>query len=341
MTELEIIDMHTHVQRDDAHGHEMRDYFLTPHLVKPGAPNLGTVPELLELMEQTGISALNMLMFTWSGRYLRHGSYTLPDDEARRSAAEQELRERVVQRVSDNNTWASRVCVEHPQMSYFAGVNPVVMGPDRAVEEVVAQRARGALGVKLVPSDMGVPGSDRHLFPLYEHCVEQNIPVLTETGAHSPHCHPAGFGDALKAFPQLTLVFAHCGHDREFGNGLDQEVLDLAAQYDGVHGDTSLRLHEVADGSVTPEEMVGFLRKIGTDRVMFGTNYVFSDLLPERPGHTPAPDHVDPRFTQVWKSVEVLKTLPLTDDERVKLAGGNFTRLTGFSPRQAASAASR
>lgn len=329
MTELEIIDMHTHVQRDDAHGHEMRDYFLTPHLVKPGAPNLGTIPEFLEMMEQTGISGMNMLMFTWSGRYFRHGSYTLPDDEAVRPAAEHDLRQRVARRSSDNNTWAAKVCADHPQISYFAGVNPVVIGAEAAVEEIVVQRALGALGVKVVPSDMGVPGSDRRLFPLYEYCSAEGIPVLTETGAHSPHCHPAGFAGALKEFPQLTLVFAHCGHDREFGRGLDEQVLELAAQYDGVHGDTSLRLHEVADGSVAPQDMVAFLRKIGTERVMFGTNYVFSDLLPERPGHKPAPDHVDPRFTQVWKSIEVLKTLPLTDDERVGLAAGNFKRLTG------------
>lgn len=329
MSELEIIDMHTHLQRDDVHGHEMRDYFLTPHLVKPGAPNLGTVPEFLEMMDQVGIAAMNILMFTWSGRYLRHGSFVLPDDPDERAKAEAALRERVRRRAEDNNAWAASVVEKNPRMSFFAGVNPVVSGPEGAVEEVVRRREQGAVGVKLVPSDMGVPGEDRALFPLYEYCQANDVPVLTETGGHSPHCRPGGFAGALAEFPRLRLVFAHCGHDRELGGQLDQEVLDLAAQYDGVHGDTSLRLHEVADGTVEPQEMVRFLRTIGTDRVMFGTNYVFSDLLPERPGHKPAPDHVDARFTQVWKSVEVLKTLPLTDDERAKVAAGNFRTLTG------------
>jgi len=329
VSDLEIIDMHTHVQRDDAHGTEMRDYFLTPHLVKPGAPNLGTVPEFLEMMEHCGIVGMNILMFTWSGRYHRHGSFVLPDDAAQRAEAEAELRTRVSARVSDNNTWASRVVQEHPQMTYFAGVNPVVMGSEEAVAEVDAQRARGAVGVKIVPSDMGVPGEDTALFPLYEYCVAHDVPVLTETGGHSPYCRPAGFAGALRAFPDLRLVFAHCGHDKQFEGPLDQEVLELAAQYDGVHGDTSLRLHEVADGKVPAESMVQFLRKIGTERIMFGTNYVFSDLLPEAPTHRPAPDHVDPRFTQVWKSVEVLKTLPLGDDERAGVAADNFRRLIG------------
>lgn len=327
MSELEIIDMHAHVQRSDAHGHEIRDYFLGPALVKAGAPNLGTVPEVRELMAHVGISAVNMLMFTWSGRYLRHGQYTLPDDPAERAIAEREVRARAAARARGNNDWAASVVTESADFTYFAGVNPVVLGAEGAVEEIIRQRAQGAVGVKLVPSDMGIPGEDPALFPLFEFCVQEGFPVLTETGGHSPYSRPAGFTGALETFPDLRLVFAHCGHDRQLGGGLDAEVLELATRFDGVHGDTSLRLHEVADGVVTPDEMVAFLRRIGTDRVMFGTNYVFCDVLPVRPTDTPVPDHVDPRFAQAWKSVEVLKQLPLTDDEREAIAAKNFTRL--------------
>ncbi len=328
MTDLEIIDMHTHVQRSDAHGHEIRDYFLGPALVKPDAPNLGTVPEVRELMAHLGISAVNMLMFTWSGRYLRHGQYTLPDDPAERALAEREVRERAAARSRANNDWAAGVAGKGDGFTYFAGVNPVVLGAEGAVEEAARQRANGALGVKLVPSDMGIPGQDELLFPLYEFCVQEGFPVLTETGGHSPHCRPGGFTGALEQFPDLRLVFAHCGHDRELGGALDREVLELATRFGGVHVDTSLRLHEVADGIVTPDEMVSFLRRFGVDRVMFGTNYLFCDVLPLRSSDRPVPDDVDPRFAQAWKSVEVLKTLPLTDDERSALAARNFRTLT-------------
>lgn len=329
MTELEIIDMHCHLQRDDAHGREMRDYFLGPHLVKPGATNLGTLSEFQELMAACGISAMNALMLTWSGRYHRHGQYTLPDDETERTAAERQLRERISHRITDNNDWAAAVAEKHPEVTYFAGVNPVLMGAQEAAAEAERQRAQGALGVKLSPADIGVTGSDRAFFPLYEFCVAHGYPVLTETGGHNPACRPAGFTDALKSFPELTLVFAHFGHDRELGGPLDQEVLELARTYGNVWTDTSLRLSEVYDGSISPEDMVKHLRLLGIERTMFGTNYVFSDILNPRPGHVAAPDDVDPRFTQVWKSVQVLKTLPLTDDERMGLASGNFKRLTG------------
>ncbi|MDX2676707.1 amidohydrolase family protein [Streptomyces sp. NY05-11A] len=329
MTELEIIDMHCHLQRDEAHGREMRDYFLGPHLVKPGATNLGTLEEFHELMAACGISSMNALMLTWSGRYHRHGQYTLPDDESERTRGEQELRKRISRRITDNNDWAAAVSAEHPDVTYFAGVNPVVMGAEAAAAEAERQHAKGALGVKLSPGDIGVPGSDPAYYPLYEFCVAHGYPVLTETGGHHPACRPAGFDKALAAFPELTVVFAHFGHDRVLGGPLDQEVLELARQYDNVHTDTSLRLSEVYDGSVSPEDMVKHLRQLGIERAMFGSNYVFNDVLNPRPGHVAAPDHVDPRFTQAWKSVEVLKTLPLTDDERIGLAADNFKRLTG------------
>jgi len=329
MSELTIIDMHTHVQRDEAHGREIREYFLGGALVKPGAPNLGTIEEVEEMMAATGISAVNMLQFTWSGRYARHGRYTLPDDPAERVAASEEIDRRAARRASENNAWAAQVHARDPRFTFFAGVNPVVMGAEGAVAEVALRRAQGAAGVKIVPSDMGISGDDPALFPLYEYCATHDVPILTETGGHSPHSRPAPFGVALAAFRGLRIVFAHCGHDRTLGGPLDLEFLDLAASYDGVYGDTSLRLHEVADGTVTPEEMVSFVRRVGAERLMFGSNYVFCDLLPERPGHVPAPDGVDPRFTQVHKSVTVLKTLPVTDTERESLGAGTFLQLTG------------
>lgn len=329
MSDLEIIDMHCHLYRSEDHGQEMRDYFLTPALVKPGAPNLGTVKEFEEMMDACGISAVNALMLTWTGRYHRHGSYLLPDDPDERSVADADLRARASRRAHDNNSWAAEVARENRRFTWFAGVNPLVMGPEGAAEEAATQRANGALGVKLSPGDIGAPGGDPAYFPLYEYCVANDVPILTETGGHNPHVRPAGFADALAAYPELRICFAHFGHDKELRGPLDLEVLELARRYDNVYTDTSLRLNEVYDGTWTPDDMAAHLRDLGIERAMFGTNYVFSDLLNPRPGHVAAPDHVDPRFTQVWKSVDVLTKLPVSDDELAGLAAGNFKRFTG------------
>lgn len=332
MSELEIIDMHTHLQRNTAHGDEMREYFLGPALVKPGAPNRGTLDEFEDMMTHCGISGFVALMLIWSGRYYRHGLYTLPDDSAERARADEELRTRIARRVHDTNSWAAETAAGRSDMAYFAGVNPVVMGPDGAVAEIERQSAKGALGVKFSPGDMFITGSDPRLFPIYEHCLANNIPILTETGGHSPWVRPSGYRDAMAQFPELTIIFAHFGHDKTLGGPLDQEVVELAQKYQNVYSDTSLRLNEVYDGTISPADMVKHLRTLDIERTFFGTNYVFSDVLNTRPGHVDAPEDVDPRFTQVWKSVEVLKTLPLSDEERAGLAAGNFKRLTGWNP---------
>jgi len=329
VSELEIIDMHCHLYRSPEHGQEMRDYFLTPALVKPGASNLGTLEEFEELMDACGISSMNALMLTWSGRYYRHGAYTLPDDPDKLAAADLELRDRITQRVRENNDWAAFVARTNDRVTYFAGVNPVVMSAEGAAAEAEAQIAAGALGIKLSPGDIGAPGSDPRYFPLYEYCLSQDVPIITETGGHNPNVRPSGFNDALATYPDLQICFAHFGHDKQLGGPLDLEVLELAQKYERVYTDTSLRLNEVYDGTWTPQEMVSHLRALGIDRAMFGTNYVFSDLLNTRPGHVDAPDDIDPRFTQVWKSIDVLKKLPLTDDELAGVAAGNFRRFTG------------
>lgn len=329
MSELTIIDMHCHLYRSEEHGQEMRDYFLTAPLVKPGASNLGTLAEFTEMMDACGISACNALMLTWTGRYHRHGQYLLPDDPDERATADADLKARAARRAHDNNTWAAQVAAEDDRFTYFAGVNPLVMGPEGAAEEAAAQIAKGALGVKLSPGDIGAPGGDAAYFPLYEYCVANDVPIVTETGGHNPDVRPSGFTDAMAAYPDLKICFAHFGHDKALRGPLDLEVLELAQRYERVYTDTSLRLNEVYDGTWTPEDMVAHLRDLGIGRAMFGTNYVFSDLLNTRPGHVDAPDHVDPRFTQVWKSVEVLKKLPLSDDELAGLAAGNFLTFTG------------
>ena len=136
------------------------------------------------------------------------------------------------------------------------------------------------------------------------------------------------YAKALDDFPKLNLIFAHLGHDRHFGQGADAEVVELAQSYPGVHADVSLRLIEVVDGHVSAEDLVAHLRAIGTDRVLFGSNWVISEYLwmRARAGVTPDTSHV-----RLDRELDVLKSLPLTDEERADLASRNFRRLTGMA----------
>src|SRR5687768_5457416 len=161
--------------RSQEHGRELWSYFLgrgpgTGHAVEP--PAYHTVEEAERLMDETGIVHMNILMFTWSGRYWRDGAYTLPDDESRRVDAAEELRRRIVARIHDNNDWALELVASRSRFSVFVGVDPVLMTEDELLKEVDDGRRRGALGVKIVPFDFRVGGDDRRLWPLFSWCSE-------------------------------------------------------------------------------------------------------------------------------------------------------------------------
>ena len=330
MSDLEVIDAHTHVLRSEAHGREIYGYFLnrTPATGNPVDPCVySTVDEVQLLMRETGVVHTNFLMFTWAGRYWRDGQYTLPDAGPRRAAAEEELRRRIVERIIDNNEWATGAVAKHNNLSYFCGIDAAVMTADELLAEIEDKTRRGARGVKMVPFDSRVAGNDRRLWPVYDWCQAQGVPILSESsGRPGAPGQPALFEEAFVAFPQLTLIFAHMGHNPVFGEGADLAVAELAHKYQGVHTDVSLRFIEVAHGEVGPEAMVAHLRRIGTDRVFFGSNYSFLEHMHRSPEHKPEDG---PHFTATKDNLGVLYSLPLTDAERSAIASENFRRVVG------------
>jgi predicted TIM-barrel fold metal-dependent hydrolase len=327
---VEVIDAHVHVQRSEAHAQELYNYFLMrgPFMTGPIVPPaLGTLEQALAMRERTGVCHLNMLMFTWSGMYYRDGQFTFPDNPSDRAAADRELQARVARRVRDNNEWAVETARRTPGLSCFIGIDPVVMDEKTMLAEVEDKVRRGAKGVKSMFPDAGVLANDRRLWPLYGYLEKHEIPIQMVTAEWGPGLNrPVHCTEALAAFPKLRMIFSHIGHGREFGKGTDAEFLDLARKYEYVCGDVSLRLPEVADGQISPTDMVTHLRKIGTQRILYGSNFCLNELL--HPDKTAATDF---QMTQTVKGLEVLATLPLTEDERADIAGRNYRRWVGLN----------
>ncbi len=321
---LAVVDMHAHVMRSAAHGQEMWWYFLR----RPAAeapPALHTVEEAEAYMNDAGVSRMNILMFTWAGRYWRDGQYTLPDSGPARAAALEQLRARIVQRIRDNNEWALGVVAANPRFSFFCGIDAALMSEAELLAEIDDKTARGAVGVKMVPFDSGVSGDDPRLWPVYDALQARRIPLLSEaSGRPGSPSRPGRFGAALREFPGLQLVFAHLGHDPVFGEGADQEVVELAQRHEGVFTDLSLRLPEMLNGACSPADMAAHLRRIGTDRVLFGTNYGFVDSINEDPAHK-----ADGGPQQTWakRTLRAFLDLPLEEDEVRAIAAGNWRRL--------------
>jgi hypothetical protein len=109
------------------------------------------------------------------------------------------------------------VCRRYPQYIPFGAVNPLVH--DDLLAEARRQRQLGVVGFKL----HGVHGlyavNDRRLYPFYDWCRAENLPVMFHAGTSIfprtklKHADPYLYDEVAADFPELTLILCHAGRN--------------------------------------------------------------------------------------------------------------------------------
>lgn len=269
-----MIDFHTHVFPTAEEG---RSWQATAGFEPVRS---GTVEDIGPRLEAAGTERAVALIFPRSLLELR---------AMRASAApgtrDEVLRKPIVDRLRTMNRWACELARHDHRFLVFVGVDPTVLTADEIRAEIEAGAAAGASGIKIIPGAMRRYPDDESLEPVYAGCVATDLPLLSQsgTGGLSPHGprgpfgRPAGFGPVLAAHPTLRLILAH------LGRGADEELVDLFAAHPGVVGDTSLRLgspHDTVDWE--PGPLRDLIRRLGPERVLFGTNYPIVDPVQYR-----------------------------------------------------------
>ena len=296
----QVIDFHTHVQPTVAEGIAFQEgYGFTD------PPRNGTPSELIPLMDEAGVSRTLMVPWMPARDVLqqriaqREGSV----DEAIREA----LRREVVGEWFALNRWATELVAEQPdRLCCLVGIDPLLMSESELREEVRDQLARGACGIKIAPLFIGATPDDPRVAITFELASEHGVFVLSQAGADGYRGdpawgHPRHFEAVLAAWPDVDVQLAH------LGLGAEEEVARLTGRYANLFADTSARLQAVGQpGEWSLEEAAECFRRIGTDRVIFGTNY---------------PMH-DPR-----QFVEVIRAMPLREDEREQILHLNAARM--------------
>jgi uncharacterized protein len=124
------------------------------------------------------------------------------------------------------------------------------------------------VGVRVVPWLWDLPPNDRRYYPIYAACVEANVPFCTQIGHPGPlkrsECGRLipYLEDVLLDFPELVVVGGHVGFP-----WLD-ELVTLTVKFPNFYVDTSAyALHRL------PPAFVDWMKGVGRDRVMFGTNW--------------------------------------------------------------------
>jgi predicted TIM-barrel fold metal-dependent hydrolase len=264
----------------------------------------GHVDELRASMDAAGIERTIVLLWTRAGE--RHEQ--LIDD----GMDDAEARSIVRREIDELNRWGCEEGARDGRIVPFVGINVRYIARDEIRGELDALVDLGARGVKLIPPSMRLYANDKLLLPLYERCEQLGLPITSQsgTGGGEPPTpggdhfgRPRYWDDVLTTFPRLNVTLAHLGH------GYEDDVVELARRHENLRTDTSLQLSGLGrPGRRSPDELVALIRRIGTDRVLFGTNYPFVDQ---------------------GRYAEVLAELPLTDEERGLVGSANARRLLG------------
>jgi len=141
--------------------------------------------------------------------------------------------------------------------------------PMEAVREIRARiDNKKFIGVRIIPWLWGLPPNDRRYYPIYAACVDAGVPFCTQIGHTGPLLSSETgrlipyLEEVMIDFPELKVVGGHVGFPW-LG-----EVVSMTHKFPNFYVDTSAyALHRL------PPDFVAFMKGVGRDRVMFGTNW--------------------------------------------------------------------
>ncbi len=203
----------------------------------------------------------------------------------------------VQEQVHNINDFVSEQVKLHPQeLIGFGALHPDFPGIEAETERIISL---GLKGIKLHPDFQHFNVDDPKAFPIYE-AAEGRLPILFHVGdSRYDFSSPKRLYNVMKRFPKLTIIGAHLAGWTKWD--------EAAELFSGgvIYADLSSSLY-----AMTPEHAAELIRKIGTKRVMFGTDY------------------------PMWSAVEELerfRKLPLTAEEQQDILYRNALRLLGES----------
>ena len=172
------------------------------------------------------------------------------------------------EQVTAANDYLYAVSQKYPDKFFaFGTIHPDFKDIDGELSRI---RSLGMKGIKIHPDIQGVNIDDPRMYKLYE-LMEGRLPLYLHMGDDRPQYRFSETDRLVKVkedFPKLEVVAAHLGGYRAW-----DEVYKLT-KFDGMWYDTSSALWEM-----TPEYATELIKRLGTDRVMYGTDYPV--VLPE------------------------------------------------------------
>ena len=193
-----------------------------------------------------------------------------------------------------------------PKFLPFCSVHPA--DGAAALAEVDRVASRGARGLKLHPNTQQFDVADPAVRAVVARATDRGLPVLFDAYSPFDADQPGKFVRLAIEVPKARLILAHA-HGPHFADLLVYEVL---ARYDWWRRNVWVDLSATGpllSASPFREQFVWVLRKVGVDRLLFGSDYPL-----DQPRH----------------AVEAIAGLGFTPQELSKIFYANAARLFGL-----------
>lgn len=213
--------------------------------------------------------------------------------------------------IKNNNFWTVAITrpgknktAQYPMFIPFISVSPTMKGRTM-IEELEHKYKWGMKGLKIHPVAQEFAPDDERMFPVYEWLVKHDLPITAHSGINidrkSAFGEPEKWIPVLEKFPDLKLILAH------LGNGFWDQTIEIADKFKGVMFDTAIAISYIdSPTTLDNEEAIDIIRTIGSDRILFGSDY---------PWINPA------------KDIERIRSLDISGDAKKLILGENAARL--------------
>jgi len=233
----------------------------------------GTIEELLALMQEGDIAKAVMVNMTPVFEMRQAALAKLPPDLSlgQRTDAEERICLDLIGRLQRRNAWTCAVARENPGLVPYISLDPSMDGVTM-VREINDRVKEGAKGIKLHPTSQRFFPNDGRLYPAYQKIEELGLPIISHSGdfpqVDEEYSRAANFVDVIRNFPGLTLVLAHMAH------GYLDEAVEVMQTCPNVYLDSSAVIEgTLSSHMLSDEEAVATIRRVGCDRVLFGSDW--------------------------------------------------------------------
>ncbi len=206
-----------------------------------------------------------------------------------------------------SNEAVAEFCQGNDRLIPFCCINPFLVGDlgselDRYVTDM------GFRGLKLYPTYHHFYANSSRIYPLYAKAEELGIPVMLHTGssvfrgARLKYGDPLYLDDVAVDFPGLTLLMVHSGRGFWY---------DRAFFLAKLHANLYMEI-----AGLPPQKLLEYFPELErvAGKVIFGSDW--------------------PGMPHVGRNIEIIRSLPLKEETKEKILGGNAARILGIESTQ-------